>query len=414
MSKVSSKKRDGIKSLLQAEADALFPQRANTQSKRPDQFIEGIYPTHVCYGSGAYLYTSDKRGYIDYMGCLGANLLGYNDPLFKIRIESQLSDGILFSLPSESEVEVGRMLIDTFAPFQDWQLRFLKTGTEACHAAVRIVRSYTASDAIYSCGYHGWTDEFIFPTEPAHGCIQEGVVPFAYGQIPKFPPFNGENIAGVIVEPMMLEPKKQWLKDLQKWCKEHECLLIFDEIITGCRVEHLTVAKSFGIVPDLLILGKAIANGMPLAVVMGPPKIMSDKPWFVSGTFCGETLSLAAAKAVIQRITNEDIHSQFYYRSKALMGEINSALPEKELQLIGYGTRCGWEGDEKYKALLWQESCKRGVLFGKPYFTTYAHVLGQQAQRVQIHTMKAVKGAVTAIAKGAKLEGPMPLEVFKR
>lgn len=116
---------------------------ALTNSKRPESFVKGVYPTHIKSGKDCYLFDVDGNRFVDYICALGSNLLGYANREIDLAVRAQLEKGTVYSLGSDLEVEVAEKLQGYF-PFLE-RMRFLKTGSEACAAAVRIARAYQQS-----------------------------------------------------------------------------------------------------------------------------------------------------------------------------------------------------------------------------------------------------------------------------
>ncbi len=254
-----------------------------TNSKRPESLIKGVFPTHVSGGRGCYLFDTKGKKYLDFIAGLGTNLLGYAHTKVNAAIASQMEKGASHSLASTIELDAAEKLKELF-PFVDC-VKWLKTGSDACSAAVRIARAYTGRDLILSEGYHGWSDAFVSLTPPALGVP----MPTPMGLLKDFE--LDRNVAAVIVEPIvtdMSETRIEWLRRLRAECTKHGVLLIFDEIITGFRFPGYSVAQHFGITPDLICLGKAIANGMPLAAVGGKYAVMNCGEYFISSVAgCG-------------------------------------------------------------------------------------------------------------------------------
>jgi glutamate-1-semialdehyde aminotransferase len=271
---------------LQRRANDVIAHGALTNSKRPASFVEGVYPTHFRDGRDAYLTDVDGNGYVDYIGGLGAHHFGYRHPEITEAVRKQVQDfGSIFSFASDLEVEVAEGFRDRF-PFLQ-RLRFLKTASEACSAAIRIARAFTKKACVLSEGYHGWHDDFVSLTPPAEG------VPARYWMetLPTKEPILYEQLAAVIVEPVIVDAgpdRIRWLHELRAETKKRDVLLIFDETITGIRYPGLSVAKATGIDPDIAIMGKAIGGGYPLALVGGRADVMSCD-YFVSSTYLPPT-----------------------------------------------------------------------------------------------------------------------------
>jgi glutamate-1-semialdehyde aminotransferase len=215
----------------------------------------------------------------------------------------------------------------------------------------------------------------------------------------------------VIVEGAKLALNSSWQKEIieiREWCKEKGTLFIIDEIITGFRVPKWTVSNLWSLDPDIILLGKGIANGYPLAVVAGKKEIMDASEYFVSSTFSGEAVSLAACQATIAEIHQKNLVDLMFY-GKRLQDKLNALHPE--IKFEGYGTRAMLNMTNPTTALFAQEMCKAGFLFGKAHFFNFAHL----EANIEDLVMSAAKGVVDQINQGnVKLEGDVPRETFKR
>ena len=335
-------------------ANASISQGALTNSKRVETLIKGVTPTHVTHGEGPYLYAVDNRRYLDFCCANGTNLFGYGHPSIRAAIESQLKRGWLYSLGSTMEVECAELVKDRI-PFVR-KVRFLKTGSEACNAAVRIARAHTGRDKVLSSGYHGWADDFVSLSPPACG------IP-ARTFIESLTDLNqiNDTIAAVIIEPIGTDNSQErieYLRQLRAKCTEVGALLIFDEVITGFRWPGLTFSKDSAIHPDIICLGKAMASGLPLACVGLAEHIGDGKEWFVSSTAAGELLSLAVFKKTCEMLHNKYKIDRLWHEGKQFLDGFNQLWPEK-LKLEGYPTRGVFTGDLMVKALFFQELLHR-------------------------------------------------------
>jgi glutamate-1-semialdehyde 2,1-aminomutase len=377
-------------------------QTALTNSKRPETFVKGVFPTHIERGQGAYLWDHSGKKYLDFVCGLGANILGYGNDVVNQAISSQLRHGASHSLPTHHEVEFAEGLKALF-PFCD-AFKFLKTGTEACMAAVKIARAKTGRKWIVSEGYHGWSDDFVSMTEPALG-VEPKYDNRPILKLSDANPINWDETAAVIIEPVITDwsPERQkWLRNLREQCTKHGVMLIFDEIITGFRFPRFSVSSYFNVIPDIIVLGKAIANGMPLAAVGGKYDVMNGTDYFVSSTYAGETLSLVAGKATITALQNKYDLDWLWKQGQAFLDVFNSLWPEK-ITIQGYPTRGAFKGDELVKALFWQEACLAGILFGPSFFFNFA--LASEWK----DAMVAIKAIIEKIKRGGvQLLGEMP------
>jgi glutamate-1-semialdehyde 2,1-aminomutase len=387
---------------LYQRAENAIAHGALTNSKRPNCLVKGVYPTHLTMGRGCHVWDTHGNRYVDYICGLGSNLLGYGNEEIASSIYAEAITGCTLSLGTHLEVEVAEQLKGMF-PWVE-QMRFLKTGTDACNAAIRIARGATGRKRILSEGYHGWGDLFVSMTPPAVGVAEEFHV-----EALRADKLGGEDIAAVIVEPVNIDASEEriaWMRNLRHSCTKRGILLIFDEVITGFRYPKWSVANQHGIEPDLICLGKAIANGMPLSVVAGKRAVMECGEYFVSSTFAGETCSLAAAKKTLQLLQTKHSVMDLWEQGGRFLSRFNAIAPEL-VRIDGYPTRGVFVGEMLNKALFWQEAVKAGILFGPSWFFNFEHARVTDAV---ISTCQDILGRVRAGA--VKLEGALPSSPF--
>lgn len=385
-------------------AQACIAQGAVTNSKNPSSHIFGVYPTHVTHGQGCYLFDVDGRKYLDFVCGLGANLFGYGNPQICDAVSRTLAKGISHSWPTTMEVETAEELKVLFPCIE--RLKFLKTGTEACMASLKIARAHTGRFKVLSEHYHGWSDPFVSMTPPAFGVPPDfNMVAFTdLKQIDK-------DTAAVIIEAVSVDASKErmeYLGQLRKACTEAGALLIFDEIITGARFTGFSVSKASGVTPDIICLGKSIAGGMPLSLVGGRADVMNtENAYFVSSTFAGEIASLAACREVVKMLKGRgqwDIEA-LWAKGQAFLEGFNSIT--SLVQIHGYPTRGAFVGQAVAKALFFQEACKAGILFGPSWFFNFQ--LAPHTD-VVLNSCKDILGRVER--DEVFLEGEMPKSPF--
>ncbi len=342
---------------------------ALTNSKRPECFVKGIYPTHLTKAEDCYVYDSEGKKYVDFICALGSNLLGYANPQLNEAIIRQIHKGTNYSLSSTLEVEAAEK-IKEIIPFVS-KVRFLKSGTDAASAALRISLAHSGRQKILSAGYHGWSDAFVSLSESA-----VGIPPQPYIETLNSLDQINEETACVIVEPIITDHSKgriEYLLELQAKCKKEGALLIFDEIITGFRFPNFCFSNYCGIQPDIILLGKAIGGGLPLSVVGTKSGIGEGKDWFVSSTFAGDTTALAGMIKMVELLTNTYKISQLWESGENFISEFNKIAPEI-IKIEGYPSRGVFIAEPMKKALFFQESCKAGLLFGPSFFYNFAHI----------------------------------------
>jgi glutamate-1-semialdehyde 2,1-aminomutase len=384
-------------------AQDCIAQTALTNSKRVECLVKGIYPTHLDRGLGCHVWDMQGKKYVDFICGLGTNILGYGDTEVVDAIVSQAKKGASLSLGTEIELLTAEK-VKTLFPFVD-QVKFLKTGTEACMAALRIARAATGKSGVLSQGYHGWSDEFVSLTPPANGVPRV----FEYTGSFNSPDVDLEGVAAVIVEPILTDISKsriEFLQKLRERCTKENVILIFDEIITGFRFPKFSVSNYYGIHPDLICLGKAIGNGMPLSVVAGKKDIMSCGDYFVSSTFAGESVSLASALKTMTLLETKYDIKNLWQSGMKFVERFNRLWPES-IAIQGYPTRGVFVGDPTVKALFWQEACKAGILFGPSWFFNFKHI------DLVDEVLSTCQDIITRLKTGAvQLEGEMPKSPF--
>lgn len=384
-----------------SRAELSIAQGALTNSKRPTTFIDTVYPTHATGGKGSVLFANGKS-YIDYYGGLGSNLLGYGNPHIKDAITERFSRGATLSLSSEIEVDLAEKLKAIFLFTDLW--KFGKNGSDVCGAAIRVARAFTGRDLVLSDGYHGIWDDFISMSPPAYGIPKrDWIKPLDFSLI--------KDAAAVIIEPVMLDfskDRKAYLEALRKECDKHGTVLIFDEIITGFRFPKFSVSNYFGVFPDIVLIGKAMGGGLPISAMGGKKEIMNCGEYFYSGTFFGETCSMAACLKTIELMrenTSKYSLDDLWERGQEFLDRFNALCPE--VQIAGYPTRGAFQGSEVIRAVFWQEAIKAGVLFGPSWFFNFC--LPDYTDQV----ITVCRDIFTRIKAGSVLfHGKMPTKPF--
>lgn len=400
--------------LCQDATAKYIAQGALTNSKRASCFVEGVYPQHFEKGNQEYLFDIEGKRYLDFLCGLGTNLFGYAHPEINRAMNAAMVKGTSLSLGTPIENEFAMKIPNKF-PHID-KIKILKSGSEGCSAAVRIARAYTQKRKILSEGYHGWHDQFVSLTPPAIGvpdnegfCIQS----ISESTFDKFEYRNTfTDVAAIILEPVILDyttKRHNFLKRLRKLCTQYEILLIFDETITAYRFPQYSVASHWGIDPDITIQGKALANGMPISVVGGKAEIM-DADYFVSTTYAGEQLTLAAALECIKLVSNDFNPERLWESGSEFIDRMNEPLGKLNCQLTGYPTRGGFGGNATIIALWCQEMLKAGVFF-HPQTWFYNRHLHTHIDDIVDLNSKIVKKIISG---GCRLEGEFPIIPFKK
>ncbi len=418
--------------LLQ-KAEIVIPSQTQCFSKGPSQFIKGVSPHFLARGSGSRVQDVDGNEYIDFISALGPITLGYNHPTITQAIRRHLDEGVLFSLPHSLEVEVAEQLVECIPCAE--MVRFTKTGSEAASAAVRIARAFTGRDLIVQSGYHGWHDWYAVTKSQRNRGIPEFhhhlIAPFSYNDADGLQNLLEQHkgrVAAVLIEPSLLGPPNPGFLDrCQTLAHEYGALLVFDEVVTGFRLALAGAQEMFGVVPDLAIFGKGMANGMPLSAVMGRTDIMkSCDDIFYSSTFGGEILSLAACKATIEVYRSEPVIAHIAAVGAKLLRGCRALIETHNLvgnmDITGFDSRSLFlfrapqpETGLLLKSLFHQEVIRRGILCNGYHNISYAHSDEDIDQTLEVYN-KAFEILSKATQSGTveeRLEGPPMEDVFR-
>ncbi len=283
------------------------------------------YPFFTKKANGAYIWDEDNNRYIDYCNGYGALLLGHRRKEIINSVTKQLSRGTLYCTPTESEIELSKLIIGNFPSID--KVRLTNTGGEATMTAIRLARGFTKKKKIikFEGCYHGAHDSVLVKagSGSAHNGISvsdggldevsKNTLVVQYNNIEDLQKTIKKNkdIAGVIVEPILANmglilPEKNFLHDLRKITKENKIPLIFDEVVTGFRVAPGGAQEYFGIKPDITTLAKALSNGFTISAVGGKKEIMDllspGGKVYQASTFAGNPISVSAAIASIKTI----------------------------------------------------------------------------------------------------------------
>lgn len=433
MNKLGIKKGIVKSKKLWKKASSLIPCGTQTFSKMPSQFVEGVYPVYLVKGQGCIVEDVDGNKFIDYPLSLGPIILGYNYKRINQAIKDQLHKGIVFSLPNPFEIELAQEIKESMPSAE--MVRFVKTGSEATSAAIRIARAFTGKNKVAYWGYHGWHEWYMASNEQyANGIpadYKKYIFNFQYNNIDslhKLLKQHGNEMACVIMEPIGLEfPKDNFLEKVKELTRRYKTLLIFDETITGFRISTGGAQEYYQVIPDISVIGKAIGNGMPIAAVVGKKRIMEVcNRIFFSSTFAGELLSIRAALETIREIKQKRVCEYINRLGNKLKDGFNEVAKKLDIkaELKGYGARHSliflqFKDEKKntlLKSLFWQETVKRGILFGAAQFISFSHT-----DREIDYTLKVCKECLGIVKKAMReknirkcLKGHMVRPILKK
>lgn len=383
-----------------------IPGASQTFSKSYIQHIEGVSPFFLERGKGAYVWDVDGNHYIDYLSALLPVLLGYCDDEVDESIKAQLSKGISFSLATRIEAELAEMLCDMIPCAE--MIRFAKNGSDVTSGAIRLARAFTGRDNIAICGYHGWHDWYIGTTAKDKGVPADTKKlsdTFNFNDIESLKKLLAQKkYAAIILEPEGTEKSRDnFLEDVRKLATEHGAVLVFDEIVSGFRSALGGIQELRSVVPDLACFGKAMGNGMPISAIAGRAEIMRvmDNIFF-SGTFGGETLSIAASIACLNKYKRIDGVTKINALGAKIKTEINKILKQQNIgDILKIGGESWWpamivthEQQAIVKTLIRQELAKNGIIQGNGFNISAAHT----DDIIQTQTMNAWENIALSLA----------------
>ncbi|MEO7142419.1 MAG: aspartate aminotransferase family protein [Bryobacteraceae bacterium] len=321
------------------------------------------YPLFFDHGAGSRVVDVDGNSYLDYGLAWGPLILGHSHPNVVDAVRRQAGRALTFGAQHDLEIEVSELLNRTI-PCADL-VCFANSGTEIVQVALRLARAVTGRSSYlkFEGHYHGWSDEALVAYHPSSGDPLEQPGPVGAGQLPHdhvivaewnnrahveriFTTRAGE-LSAIICEPLLansgcIPPAAGFLEFLREIASRHHTVLIFDEVITGFRVDLGGAQSRWGVVPDLATYAKAVGGGVPLSVLAGRSEFMeriAGGAVVHAGTLNGNPLCLAAARATIEVLAadNGSIYRGLRARSDRLREGIAAALSRTGLPVTTSG-----------------------------------------------------------------------------
>ncbi|EGF3123487.1 glutamate-1-semialdehyde 2,1-aminomutase [Listeria monocytogenes] len=324
-------------------------------------------PVFMDHGKGAYITDVDGNEYIDYVLSWGPLILGHTDPAVVNAITKAALKGTSFGTPTEIETELAKLVIERVPSIEI--VRMVSSGTEATMSAIRLARGYTKREKIlkFEGSYHGHGDSLLIkagsgvatlglPDSPGvtKGLAADTItVPYndIEGAKLAFEKY-GEEIAAVIVEPVagnmgVVPPIEGFLEGLREFTTKFGSLLIFDEVMTGFRVDYYSAQGYYVVTPDLTCLGKVIGGGLPVGAYGGKKEIMEQiapaGSIYQAGTLSGNPLAMNAGFETVRQLTPQhyDVFRTLIKRMEEGLTEI-SARRQVPLSINKAGSMFGF------------------------------------------------------------------------
>ena len=317
----------------------------------------GGNPIFIKRASGSRLYDVDGNEYLDYIGSWGAMILGHAHEQVTAALENTLRQGTSFGAPTAGEVRLAELINEAVPSVE--LVRLVNSGSEAAMGVLRVARGYTGRDKIikFEGCYHGSVDALL--VKAGSGATTLGIpdspgIPDSFTEHTLLAEFNNlnsvlelvethpEEIAGIILEPVagnmgMIAPERNFLQGLRDLCDRAGILLIFDEVMTGFRVDFGGAQELFNIIPDLSLFGKVIGGGLPVGAYGGRQDIMLKVapagPVYQAGTLSGNPIAVAAGLATLELLKSENPFPELACKSAWLTQELQSAAKKVGIPL---------------------------------------------------------------------------------
>ena len=309
----------------------------------------GGTPLFIKRASGAYLYDSEDRELIDYIGSWGPMVAGHSNPKVIDAVMNAVQSGLSYGAPTEIETKMAQRVCELIPSMQ--MVRMCSSGTEATMSAIRLARGFTGRDKIikFEGCYHGHSDSLL--VNAGSGALTLGVpsspgVPASFAEHTLTATFNSiesvtelfdnykDEIACVIVEPIAgnmncIPPSAGFLQSLRKHCDDNNAVLIFDEVMTGFRVAKGGAQSIYNVTPDMTTLGKIIGGGMPVGAFGGREDIMHHLaplgPVYQAGTLSGNPVAMAAGLATLDLICEDNFYQTLDSKAQQLIEGLTAA-----------------------------------------------------------------------------------------
>ena len=341
---------------LFSRAQSFIPGGVNS----PVRAFKGVggTPVFIQKAQGAYIYDTDGKQYVDYVGSWGPMILGHNHPSILNAVLKAAENGLSFGAPTPSEIDLAELVCNIVPSIE--MVRMVSSGTEATMTAIRLARGYTGRDKIlkFEGCYHGHSDSLL--VKAGSGALTLGQpsspgVPEDFAKYTLTAEYNNldsvkalfeqypDSISCVIIEPVAgnmncVPPKSGFLQGIRELCDKYGALFIIDEVMTGFRVALAGAQSYYGVTPDLTTLGKVIGGGMPVGAVGGKKAIMEylapTGPVYQAGTLSGNPIAMAAGLACLNELKKPGNEQQLAIKTEKLCLGLKSLAKKHHVPFV--------------------------------------------------------------------------------
>lgn len=316
-------------------------------------------PIFIQRAKDAYLYDTEDKRYIDYVGSWGPMIAGHANPIVIKAVQEAVENGLSFGAPTLIETRIADKICELVPSIE--MVRMVNSGTEATMSAIRLARGYTGRDKIvkFTGCYHGHVDSLLvkagsgvltlgLPNSPGiPNALAEHTISLNYNDIEQVKTVFedlGSQIACIIVEPVAgnmncILPQAGFLQGLRDICDTYQSVLIFDEVMTGFRVALGGAQAYYNIKPDLTTLGKVIGGGMPVGAFGGKRDIMQHiaplGPVYQAGTLSGNPVAMAAGVAMLDIISQPNFYDELSIKTKNFVSNLLARAKSAHIPMTG-------------------------------------------------------------------------------
>jgi glutamate-1-semialdehyde 2,1-aminomutase len=322
----------------------------------------GTTPLFIRHAKGCTITDIDSNDFTDFCMSWGVFIAGHANPRVLQAVCHAVANGTSYGIPTTLETDLAKLIVSAVPSIE--KVRLVNSGTEAVMSAGRLARAYTGRDKIvkFDGCYHGHADHLLVSAGSGVANLSQASsagVPADFVNNTASVPYNNieaieelfrkfpNQISAVIIEPVaanmgVVLPSREFLSSLRELTRHYKSLLIFDEVITGFRVEWGGAQQYFGITPDITTLGKIIGGGFPVGAYGGRSDIMSlvapDGPVYQAGTLSGNPVAVSAGIATLEIIQAQGFYESLHQKSLDFFGELNLAIRDKGLRLQTIGS----------------------------------------------------------------------------
>lgn len=421
---------------------ARIPGGTQLLSKRPEQFAPGQWPRFYSRAKGVDVWDLSGRRFVDMsITGVGTCVLGFADDDVNAAVQDAVARGSMSTLNCVEDLILADLLVELH-PWAE-MVRYTRTGGEAMAVAVRLARAATGRSAVAFCGYHGWSDWYIAAniadSRELDGHLLPGLdpagvprelrstaLPFRYNEpedLRRIVAAHGDDLAAIVMEPVRgNRPDPGFLEEVRRIATAAGAVLVFDEVTSGLRLNTGGAHLTYGVMPDVAVLAKALGNGYPMAAVIGISSVMdAAQRSFVSSSYWTELIGPTAAIATLTKHRALDVGRRLVaVGTRVQQGWAEAAAAtglEIEISGIPPLSHLGFAHHPQATATLFtQLMLDRGYLTGKAFYASYAHEDSVVASYLDaVHEVFGILAdAVAADSVEQQLKGPIAQSGFAR